>query len=110
MDRSTGASARLSTAVRSRNVALFAGLLVAGIALAVAASALRTANRQEQLFGELVITIGAIILLGRLFGSLLARVGQPRVMGEVIAGILLGPTLVGAIPDLVGFETELEHW
>jgi Kef-type K+ transport system membrane component KefB len=57
-----------------------------------------------------MFTVGAIILLGRIFGALLARVGQPRVIGEVIAGILLGPTLVGAMPDLLGFETELRHW
>ncbi len=30
-------------------------------------------------------------------GPLIARVHQPRVMGEVLAGILLGPTLLGAV-------------
>ena len=30
-------------------------------------------------------------------GLLLGRLGQPQVMGEVLAGILLGPTLLGAI-------------
>ena len=37
------------------------------------------------------------MLFARLCGSLMPRVGQPRVMGEVIAGLCLGPTLLGAI-------------
>src|SRR5918997_1577408 len=110
MQRSGSPLRRVMTALRSRQVLLFAGLILLGVGLLFAAGVLRTANRQERLFGELALTVGAIILLGRVFGSLLARVGQPRVMGEVIAGILLGPTLVGALPDLLGFTTELEHW
>lgn len=103
-----GPGRRLS-ALRSRHVLTFAGLLLAGGGVLIAAGILRTANQQERLFGELAITVGAIILLGRAFGAVLARVGQPRVMGEVIAGILLGPTLVGALPDLLGFEAA-DHW
>lgn len=36
-----------------------------------------------------------VVLLARLLGNLLARWGQPRVVGEILAGILLGPTLLG---------------
>ncbi len=38
-----------------------------------------------------------VMLFARLCGSLMPRIGQPRVMGEVLAGILLGPTLFGAL-------------
>lgn len=110
MERSDGVVARLSAAARSPEVRLFLLLLAAAVLLFAATTALGTANRQERLFGELVITIGGIILLGRVFGSLLARIGQPRVMGEVIAGILLGPTLVGSLPNLLGFSTTAAHW
>src|SRR5262249_46754850 len=38
------------------------------------------------------------------FGILARKVGQPSVIGEVIAGILLGPTVLGRIfPDLPGW-------
>ena len=37
------------------------------------------------------------MLVARLVGMLAVRIGQPRVMGEVLAGIALGPTLFGAI-------------
>ena len=39
--------------------------------------------------------IGLIVWLARGLGNLLARLGQPRVVGEILAGILLGPTLLG---------------
>lgn len=36
-----------------------------------------------------------IVMLARLLGSLMAKCRQPRVVGEIFAGILLGPTLMG---------------
>ena len=44
-----------------------------------------------------MLAIAAVLLAARLVGSLIARLSQPRVMGEVLAGILLGPTLLGAV-------------
>jgi Kef-type K+ transport system membrane component KefB len=44
------------------------------------------------------IDLAVIIVLARLMGRLAVKVGQPAVMGEIIAGILLGPTLLGALP------------
>jgi K+:H+ antiporter len=51
----------------------------------------------EDTFGRLMLAIAAVILAARLVGTVLARLSQPRVMGEVLAGILLGPTLLGAV-------------
>lgn len=51
----------------------------------------------EETVGHLMLAIAVVILLARLFGIAMNKIGQPRVMGEVIAGILLGPTLLGAI-------------
>ena len=51
----------------------------------------------EETFGRLMLAIAVVILAARLMGAALAKVGQPRVMGEIIAGILLGPTLLGAV-------------
>lgn len=44
-----------------------------------------------------------IILLGaRLFGEIAVRVGAPAVIGEIIAGIVIGPSLLGWVePDKV---------
>ncbi len=43
----------------------------------------------------LVAQICLIILVSRAVGSLATRIHQPRVVGEVLAGILLGPSLLG---------------
>jgi Kef-type K+ transport system membrane component KefB len=44
------------------------------------------------------------IALGRVLGVLFARLGQPPVIGEVIAGILLGPSLLGRVaPDVAAY-------
>jgi Kef-type K+ transport system membrane component KefB len=36
-----------------------------------------------------------VLVTGRALGALLARVGQPPVIGEVLAGLVLGPSLLG---------------
>ena len=38
----------------------------------------------------------ALLVGGRVMGELMQRVGQPAVMGQLIAGILLGPSVLGA--------------
>ena len=43
----------------------------------------------------LAAQISVIILVSRVVGSLAAKIRQPRVIGEVLAGILLGPSLLG---------------
>jgi Kef-type K+ transport system membrane component KefB len=48
----------------------------------------------------LLFGLAVIVVLARLFGALARRLGQPPVIGEVLAGILVGPTLFdGAIAD-----------
>lgn len=46
--------------------------------------------------GLLLMQILVIVAAARICGTLAVRVGQPAVIGEVIAGILLGPSLLGA--------------
>lgn len=43
----------------------------------------------------LLAQIVTIILTARLLGWLCNRIGQPAVIGEIIAGIVLGPSLIG---------------
>ncbi len=44
----------------------------------------------------ILFDIFLIIILARVLGNLITKFGQPRVVGEILAGILLGPTLLGA--------------
>lgn len=45
----------------------------------------------------LLTGIGAILILSRLFAELGRKVKMPVVLGEILLGILLGPTLLGAV-------------
>src|SRR4051812_15416350 len=47
--------------------------------------------------GQLLLAIGLILAVARACGWALKMVGQPRVIGEMVAGILLGPTVLGRI-------------
>ncbi len=45
--------------------------------------------------GLMLLGLAAIIVLARVLGALAKKVGQPPVIGEILAGILVGPTLFG---------------
>ncbi|QNL50176.1 cation:proton antiporter [Olivibacter sp. SDN3] len=43
----------------------------------------------------LLLQIITIILVARIFGYFCKKIGQPSVIGEIVAGIFLGPSIVG---------------
>jgi Kef-type K+ transport system membrane component KefB len=52
----------------------------------------------------LILQVIAIILVSRIFGFIFNKIGQPTVIGEIIAGIMLGPSVVGLfLPDVSHF-------
>jgi Kef-type K+ transport system membrane component KefB/nucleotide-binding universal stress UspA family protein len=54
-------------------------------------------STSESLF---IIQIVVLVVVGRLFGEVMVRMGQPSIMGQILAGIFLGPSILGAIwPD-----------
>ena len=71
-------------------------LALAGVALllipAVAWAAEKSGMSSEGIF---VLEIILLLVAGRGIGELLERLGQPAVMGQLIGGILLGPSLLG---------------
>jgi Kef-type K+ transport system membrane component KefB/nucleotide-binding universal stress UspA family protein len=78
----------------------------AACALAVfAASTLRAAEQpptagsgaSEAVF---ILQIVLLLLVGRLLGEAMQRIGQPAIIGQLLAGIVLGPSVFGALwPD-----------
>ena len=52
----------------------------------------------------LILQIISIIFVSRIFGFVFHKIGQPTVIGEIIAGIILGPSVVGFLfPEISGF-------
>src|SRR4051812_12477341 len=43
----------------------------------------------------LVLQVAAVLLVSRVVGILFRKIQQPQVVGEMVAGILLGPSLLG---------------
>jgi Kef-type K+ transport system membrane component KefB len=76
--------------------------------------------------GTLLLAFAAALVGAKLFGELAERLGQPAVLGELVAGVILGPSVIGLVPlsdavfELaeigvvlllfeVGLETDLEE-
>ncbi|MEA2930297.1 MAG: hypothetical protein QOG38_2725, partial [Hyphomicrobiales bacterium] len=80
-----------------------AGLAALVLVLAVTsvwAADSKAGSSEAQLIGQIVL----LIVAGRLLGEVMLRLGQPAVMGQLLAGILLGPSVLGAFfPDAQHF-------
>ena len=51
-----------------------------------------------------LLAVGTTIVVTQLTGQLALRIGQPRVLGDIVGGILLGPSLLGALlPSVSGW-------
>ena len=76
--------------------------------------------------GTLLLAFAAALVGAKVFGELAERLGQPAVLGELLAGVILGPSVIGLVPlsdavfELaeigvvlllfeVGLETDLEE-
>ena len=46
---------------------------------------------------SVILNIAIILITARVFGEIVAYLGGPSVIGEIIAGILLGPTAFNLI-------------
>ena len=51
----------------------------------------------ESSAGTFLAQIVVLLLTGRLLGELMQRIRQPAVMGQLLAGVLLGPSVLGAL-------------
>jgi len=47
--------------------------------------------------GRILLAMAVLTVAVRVVGWLVSRIGQPRVLGEIVAGILLGPSVLGLV-------------
>jgi Kef-type K+ transport system membrane component KefB/nucleotide-binding universal stress UspA family protein len=79
--------------------ALLALLALAAVTVgpALAAEGAKKGPSEVVFIGQLLV----LMIVGRLLGEAMLRIGQPAVMGQLIAGLLIGPSVFGlALPDL----------
>src|SRR5262245_53400411 len=55
------------------------------------------AESSEHAVAIFIVAIGLMLLVGRLLGELMQRIGQPAVMGQLLAGVVIGQSVLGAL-------------
>jgi Kef-type K+ transport system membrane component KefB len=79
------------------------------LAAAILISTLPRAGAAEGLdVARFFLVLAAILVAAKAFGELAERIGQPAVLGELLAGVLLGGSALGIVPS-GGVEGELIH-
>ncbi len=66
--------------------------LLIGCSLPACAAEGQSSGPSDALF---LVQIIVLVVVGRLFGEAMVRIGQPSIMGQIIGGILLGPSVFG---------------
>ena len=75
-----------------RLAARSAAALAAALPAVASAAAGSTSDSSEFV---LLAQIAVLILVGRLLGEFMQRIGQPAVIGQLLGGVLLGPSFLG---------------
>ncbi len=50
-----------------------------------------------------------LVGLAQLLGYMFVRLRQPKVVGEILAGVVLGPALIGRVPLFSGLTVAIQH-
>src|SRR5438270_14045150 len=61
---------------------------------------------------DLTAIVFLLLLLGglaQLLGYLFVKMRQPKVVGEILAGVVLGPSLIGRLPFASGLTDAIRH-
>ncbi|MEO8938759.1 MAG: cation:proton antiporter [Burkholderiaceae bacterium] len=76
--------------------------LVTGAAATAAAQG--TVHQNELMLYFVLLQLMIIVLAARIAGPIAVRIGQAAAVGEIVIGLLLGPSLFGAVaPDAFGY-------
>ena len=93
---------RLSSAARRRRRWILVDSLRRARLEALPAAASTTSSAADhpaaaapRFCSHVLLALAAVIALGQILAWLFAKIHQPPVIGEVVAGILLGPSLIG---------------
>ena len=58
---------------------------------------------------SILLVLLLLVGLAQLFGYVFARLRQPKVVGEILAGVVLGPALIGRLPFASGLMATIKH-
>lgn len=95
------AAALTAAAAALLAVAFATGWLAPAHAAAHASAITKPTPSPVQLLWRLFLAVAVIAALARICGVLARRVGQPAVLGEIVAGLILGPTVLSTLAPRV---------
>jgi Kef-type K+ transport system membrane component KefB len=95
-------------AMLAAGVASFFAIRYVGANLTASVSPVTAVARAQSASSDtmwhLLLAMAAVVIAGRAVSWILRLVGQPAVIGELVAGILLGPSLLGRVaPDAAAY-------
>jgi Kef-type K+ transport system membrane component KefB/nucleotide-binding universal stress UspA family protein len=79
--------------VPASGFAILFGTALSPSSAAFAAEQVPTEPSEALFLAQIVL----LLLVARLLGEMMQRIGQPAVMGQLIAGVILGPSVFGAL-------------
>ena len=94
-------------ASRRLPLVLLAGAGILALLQPWAAGAVGASGERGPTESMFVTQIILLIVFGRVFGEIFQRIGQPAVMGQLVAGILLGATQIVGLFGASGASIDL---
>jgi len=94
--RGFGAYRRARVWPAQRTAVLFSLSVFFGLTIAGPAFAAQPASSENSLL-SFVAELGVLLFVGRIMGEAAQRIGQPPVMGQLMGGLMLGPSLFGLL-------------
>jgi Kef-type K+ transport system membrane component KefB len=74
--------------------------------LLLAAPALAATGGHSDAFSTVILALAVMLAVAKIGGDLAVRVGQPAVLGELVAGVLLGNLHLAGLPWFQAFTTD----
>jgi len=95
----TARDGRYRAYVPARRTSSHAGAIsIAALVLVIPTAAFAAQDApSEGAIATFIAELGLLLLVGRIMGEAAQRIGQPPVMGQLIGGILLGPSALGLL-------------
>ncbi|MDR3048446.1 MAG: cation:proton antiporter [Elusimicrobiota bacterium] len=59
---------------------------------------------EEASIFSFLVTFGVILVAAKIFGEIAVKFGQSAIIGELIAGVIIGPSLLGLVHETVTFK------
>jgi K+:H+ antiporter len=106
---------------RLRSILLYAALILGGVAVVIVVNRIgqsltapvpfspspaahAAGSAGSSVIVHVFLALAVVVVVGHVLGRLLSAIGQPPVIGEVLGGIAIGPSLLGRIsPEAVAF-------